>query len=1396
MALAICLTATSAAFAQGRALTQWQWMAHGDEIEQLPANDPDVAVRFTCTVDHAEMRWPSIIGTPSATIAVSDGDVLSFEVRVDADSDMPNADVPVKWQCPNMGLQINFRPLIDRFAQSKGEWMKVAVPLAAIDALRLSFYVAEKDYDDGAQVTVSVRNIVLHRGSREPAVVDVPQLTSLHQSYPAIRAFDFGKADTAVRSGFDQVTPRTAYDEQTGYGWQTGGAMTAASYDTGMYSTNTDYWGSRNIPPKVYTNELSQDFVQGTDPATFRMDLPNGEYRMYFLMGWAYMGGSQINDPPVHWTNLSVNGEPREQIKLDRASYFAHQVIDVTVTDGVLDVGFSTQDFAWLINAIVVYPRDCEQAIEPYLDEVNLEIDYLPKPLRDNWQEVPNLVVNPEPTPSPADRDRGFVLFVRNILQEVYPTSRPAANEIGRDMRTFTPPGEAVAATFGMYPLRDLRDIRIEAGTLRSADGHTLSADCIEINRVRCILSKVGDFNPGQTGHSRLIPEILAPGRPFDVAAKEATRLWLTITVPQDAAPGDYRGVVTVAVGDDRVGEVALHVKVLPFELQADEQMVYTFMWGPPYGKLHHYRKSAFYDQLETFLTQQTVAELQSMKAHGFNTIFLTGCLPYSVENDALEIDFSIIEKIAALSRDAGFDRPMILNFDGRGIAKGVTGKMYPKGPTSDIIMPERFYELYADLLVQVEQKREAMGWPEFIYLLEDEPNSGHYQRFCDRIYSQLRRRLPDIKLVMTGREDTQRVLTEHLYGRIYPAYSEWTMFDERTTAQECAEAGDVFWAYPNIVTCGSGTQPALSRYLYGTWGWKVGISGFMPFGFNDKLGNPFNHFDSFYRGAGVLYPGWDDYPVETTQYEGMREGIVDRKYFHTLQQLIDQARQHADERIVSEARRIAEELAAIRDAIPYQATFLQRYCFASVWQYPDTENVTWVNEAMEDYRWWMACQIIRLSRLVAGKDVAADDAGSREASFTARVVERDGADATQPDLSVVATYAGDPPTIDGRLDEPAWETAGVIDGFMKLGAVNRRLAEPATRVRVLCDGEYLYLSAECDEPDAAVLQKVSTETHDGDRVWADECIEIFLDPTRQAATFYQVIINSDGIVLDAIYLNGEKMDKSWDSHVRAACRKLEDRWVLEAAIPIDRFGSDSDVWGFNIGRERHTDVTDLSSWTSSWAPPSDYGQIVLARSDVYIKRFDPPESLFGANEVEIVVANMSGESYDAGAQLLVTAGDGSNHQHAAFEVAPGGEKTVAIPYNIDRAGPAELTVTLPSDDGVARSKNVCRVNVPQPIAVTMPSYVVRGVTQDVKLRLNLSPSQLEALQLHVELFEHGKSQCLWNNPRVGAIGRGMGLSIATDHLPAGQYDVAVKLLAGGRVQHTVTHSFNVLPTY
>ena len=113
------------------------------------------------------------------------------------------------------------------------------------------------------------------------------------------------------------------------------------------------------------------------------------------------------------------------------------------------------------------------------------------------------------------------------------------------------------------------------------------------------------------------------------------------------------------------------------------------------------------------------------------------------------------------------------------------------------------------------------------------------------------------------------------------------------------------------------------------------------------------------------------------------------------------------------------------------------------------------------------------------------------------------------------------------------------------------------TAVTVERDGDEIVVRYDCEDnrmDDLAFADRV----HDDFGIWQDSGIEIFLNPSADRKTFYQIIVNLAGVVSDQRGvrhgMKNSTVDKSWESGAKAQIEKRADGWKATVRIPVASF--------------------------------------------------------------------------------------------------------------------------------------------------------------------------------------------------------------------------------------------------
>jgi len=205
---------------------------------------------------------------------------------------------------------------------------------------------------------------------------------------------------------------------------------------------------------------------------------------------------------------------------------------------------------------------------------------------------------------------------------------------------------------------------------------------------------------------------------------------------------------------------------------------------------------------------------------------------------------------------------------------------------------------------------------------------------------------------------------------------------------------------------------------------------------------------------------------------------------------------------------------------------------------------------------------------------------------------------AGRPKLQVFRV--AEPPVLDGRLDDAAWQGAAKVSQFTQQNPREGAPATELTEVWVGYDSQHLYLAIYAHYSDVTQMR---ANRVDRDQTRRDDRVSIYLDTFLDQQRAYRFSVNGYGVQGDAIMnvgggggrggpgggggdFRGE--DDSWDALFRTAGGPVADGWVVEVAIPFkslrypSRKDGDTHRWGFQILRNIEGKDEDLA-----WSPIS-----------------------------------------------------------------------------------------------------------------------------------------------------------------------------------------------------------------
>ena len=230
----------------------------------------------------------------------------------------------------------------------------------------------------------------------------------------------------------------------------------------------------------------------------------------------------------------------------------------------------------------------------------------------------------------------------------------------------------------------------------------------------------------------------------------------------------------------------------------------------------------------------------------------------------------------------------------------------------------------------------------------------------------------------------------------------------------------------------------------------------------------------------------------------------------------------------------------------------------------------------------------------------------------------------------------------DGKLDEPAWETAPVSSEFTQSWPKAGEAPTQKTELRVLYDDDALYVGIRMfdTKPDSIAAQLARRDASGIYSDWA----HLVVDSYHDRRSGFRFSVNPKGVKKDVLHSDDRTEDLNWDAVWEVGTVVDSLGWTAEYRIPFSqlRFGGAPKgaerVWGLHIQRD-----IARSNERASWSPwkPNDAGYISYAGDLTGIVDIPTPRRM------EIVPYVSS--------KLVRAPGDRSNPFYSSNDLSPSG---------------------------------------------------------------------------------------------------------------------------------------------
>ena len=195
--------------------------------------------------------------------------------------------------------------------------------------------------------------------------------------------------------------------------------------------------------------------------------------------------------------------------------------------------------------------------------------------------------------------------------------------------------------------------------------------------------------------------------------------------------------------------------------------------------------------------------------------------------------------------------------------------------------------------------------------------------------------------------------------------------------------------------------------------------------------------------------------------------------------------------------------------------------------------------------------------------------------------------------------FTPEPVKVDGKLDEPAWHKAPVLDFFIPVTGAK---PESKTEGRVMWDREYLYVGFKAYDQDIW-----GYHTARDAQTCNEDVLEVFFKTGVDEEAYYNFEINALGTVYDAFNIRraaagGHYRWSQWNCPGLKVGVKIEgtlnnwkdvdEYWQMEVAIPFaglptlkGKPPAENDVWLFHLSRYDYSVYLPEGEELTSCAP-------------------------------------------------------------------------------------------------------------------------------------------------------------------------------------------------------------------
>lgn len=402
-----------------------------------------------------------------------------------------------------------------------------------------------------------------------------------------------------------------------------------------------------------------------------------------------------------------------------------------------------------------------------------------------------------------------------------------------------------------------------------------------------------------------LYPDPILEVSKINVDPRSPQPIWISIYIPNNVPAGIYSSEINVSgISNKKKVSFRKRLSLHVYDINLPEQRLSIANWFSNDNFLKSFNGNWQYAQHNSKEWIDLLKETAKKLKESHNTSVLISPLQwtkFNIKNGKYSYDFTTFDKLVRLfidcgvlktleggfiaQRENGWESNFLVNVPVSSTDDGNTLKQLPVSSKE----VQRFYQSFMPALY----KHIKTTFPNIQYLqhIADEPIDKNAKSYIE-IAKYLKKICPDLRII----ETTHTVNVGNYIDVIVPELDYLTKdYDEYKKFQQ---KGKSLWFYTSYLPQREFAnrfieQPLLMPRILHWINFKYNISGYLHWGFNRWVGNPYKETIQD-QGGGIILPGgdsWIIYPSEngviygSIRLEAMRDGVEDYSLLKMLEQ-------------------------------------------------------------------------------------------------------------------------------------------------------------------------------------------------------------------------------------------------------------------------------------------------------------------------------------------------------------------------------------------------------------------------------------------------------------------------------------------------------------------------------